>query len=748
MTTGGEYGDDLRLPGAAWVTFVRSTMAHARITSVDLDGARSMPGVVAVFKASDIDLPAVPPTPPVPPEFARPFVASDVVRYVGEVVAVVVTETRAQGVDAAEAVFVDYDPLPAVVDPESAEGNESVLFAEPGTNVCATMGEPLPEGFFDDCEVVVSERFVNQRVAPCPLEVRSAAAQWENGKLTTWVSNQAPHGAKAALAGIYGLEPEQLRVIAPDVGGGFGSKILLYVEDMMLPWLARAVGRPVRWTETRSESMASLGHGRAQIQRVTIGGDKDGRVKAYRLEVIQDSGAYPNFGAILPGFTMLMAVGTYDIAKVSFEDKSVVTNTMSTVAYRGAGRPEATAAIERSMDIFAYEVGMDPAEVRRINLIKKDAFPFTTVSGATYDIGDYERCLDLAIESSGYQELRAQQAEAHAHPDRSEPLTGVGISVYVEITNGAGPPGEYGAVEVLPDGRARVFTGTSPHGQGHATAWVMLAAEQLGIPMERIDFIANDTDLVPTGGGTMGSRSLQSGGLAIHEASAKLVDEARKLAAEALEASPDDVVLDKVDGVFHVAGTPSVSKSWGDLAASAPEGKLRIEHNSAPPGPTFPFGAHVAVVEVDSETGGVHLKRLVAVDDAGTILNPLLAEGQRHGGFAQGAAQALMEEFVYDADGNPVTANFGDYSIITATELPSYELVSMATPTPVNGIGAKGIGESGTIGSTPAVQSAVVDALRHLGVRHVDMPASPERIWRAISTARGNGAAAADRAAN
>jgi carbon-monoxide dehydrogenase large subunit len=735
LTTGGVYGDDLKIEGALWVTFVRSTMAHARIIGIDTSEVLALPGVVAVHTGADVELAAVPAgLPGIPDEMARPMLAVDTVRFVGEPVAVILTEERYQGEDAAEAIFVDYEPLPAVVDPEVSEGNDVLIFPAAGTNVAVAMKDEFTDDFFAGCEVVVTQRMVSQRVAPCPLEVRSGAAMWgEDGRLTQYASNQAPHGAKAALAGIYGLEADQVRVIAPDVGGGFGAKIGLYVEDLILPWLARRVDRPVRWTETRSESMVALGHGRGQVQHVTIGGSREGKILAYRLEVVQDAGAYPSIGAFLPVFTRMMASGTYDIPKVEYAATAVVTNTTPTVAYRGAGRPEATTAIERAMDMFATELGMDPAEIRRRNVIGNEAFPYTNATGTVYDIGDYRGALDLALDAVGYGDLRAEQARRRAGDG---PLLGIGVSTYVEITNGAGPPGEFASVEVLPDGTARVYTGSSPHGQGHVTAWSMLASEQLGIPMEDIEVIANDTDLVATGGGTMGSRSLQSGGLAVHEASAELVEQARKLAADMLEAAPGDVVLDKVDGRFHVAGTPSVFRSWGDVAAQAADhGGLRTDRNSEPSGPTFPFGAHVATVEIDPETGQVTLTRLLAVDDAGTIINPLLAEGQRHGGLAQGAAQALMEEVRYDEDGNPVTSNLADYAMISATELPSFELIPMATPTPVNALGAKGIGESGTIGSTPAVQSAVVDALAHLGVRHVDMPTSPQRVWDAIRSA-------------
>jgi carbon-monoxide dehydrogenase large subunit len=436
-----------------------------------------------------------------------------------------------------------------------------------------------------------------------------------------------------------------------------------------------------------------------------------------------------------------MAAGPYAISKVDFKATAVVTNTTPTVAYRGAGRPEAAAAIERAMDLFAKEIGMDPTDVRRRNLIHKDAFPFTTPVGTTYDSGDYQRALDLVLEAAGYRALRQEQERRRTNG--STRVLGIGVSCYVEITNGAGNFGEFGSVEVTASGKAVVMTGTSPHGQGHATAWAMLASEQLGIPVDDIEVRYGDTDEVPSGGGTMASRSLQAGGLAVHEAAEQVVEMGRQLAAELLEASADDVVLDKVSGQFHVAGTPTVGKGWGELAgtATARSGDgtgLKVDHTSSPPGPTFPFGAHVAVVEVDLEPGGVHLLRLVAVDDAGRLLNPLLAEGQVHGGLAQGAAQALLETFEYDADGTPMTANLADYAMISAAELPSFEVLHTETPTPVNALGAKGIGESGTIGSTPAVQSAVIDALGHLGIRHLDMPVSNERVWQAIQQSGGN----------
>jgi carbon-monoxide dehydrogenase large subunit len=517
------------------------------------------------------------------------------------------------------------------------------------------------------------------------------------------------------------------------VGGGFGAKTGVAGEELLTGWLARHLGRPTRWTETRTENMLAMGHGRGQVQTVTIGGSRDGTVEAYRLEIVADSGAYASMGAMLPFLTRMMAAGVYTIPKIESTSVSVVTNTTPTVAYRGAGRPEASAAIERAMDLFAVEIGMDPAELRRRNLIAADAFPYETPAGATYDTGDYERALDLALEASGYEQLRADQ---QARRDRGDvKQLGIGVAVYVEVTGGPYAGNEVAKVEITPDGGALVYTGTSPHGQGHVTSWSMLASEQLGIPMDRIEVIHGDTDLVPVGQGTMGSRSLQLGGSAVHQASVELVELAKQKAADLLEANPDDIVLDKIDGRFHVAGTPAAGRSWAEVAQQVDE-PLVVDTTFQAASSTFPFGAHIAVVEVDTETGQVTIDRVITVDDAGVLLNPMIVEGQRHGGIAQGVGQALCEEMVYDADGNPLTSNLADYTFISATELPSFELVPMETPTTANPLGAKGIGESGTIGSTPAVQSAVVDALSHLGIRHIDMPATPLRVWSAIQEAR------------
>ncbi len=737
LTLGGTYVDDVRLEGAAWVTYVRSTMAHARITGVDTAEAANGPGVIAVFTAGDVDLaPIAPPMPFINQAMTHPWLATGKVRFVGEPVAAVVTEQRYQGPDAAELVFVDYEPLPAVVDPEEAVGSGTHLFEDVGSNIAcdvsAMTGFTEDPDFFEGCDVVVRGRFVNQRLAPCPMEVRSAAAAWEGDRLTQWASTQAPNTLRDGLAAVYGLDPANLRVIAPDVGGGFGAKVGVYTEEGLLGWIAKRVGRPVRWTETRTESMTTLGHGRGQIQYVELGGTTDGKVLAFRNRMVQDSGAYPAIAAFLPILGRMMATGVYDIPKAAAGGAAVVTNTTSIVAYRGAGRPEAAAAIERAMDMFAGEIGMDPAEVRRRNLVPKDKFPYTTATGTVYDTGDYGRALDLVLAGAGYDDLRRQQAERRASGDRNQ--MGIGMSVYVEITNPL-PGGEFGSVEVTPDGKAKIRAGTFSHGQGHATTFAMIVADRLGIALEDIELIQGDTDQVPTGQGTMGSRSLQTGGVAVAEASTQIIDRARQLAADLLEASADDIVLDPAGGRFHVAGTPAVGKTWAEIAGSTGDSGLRVDVDFMPGGPTFPFGAHVAVVEVDTETGQVRLTRMITVDDSGRMLNPLIMEGQRHGGIAQGVAQALMEEFRYDPDGNPVTANLADYAFISAMEVPSYELIPMETPTPLNELGAKGIGESGTIGSTPAVQNAVVDALSHLGVKHIDMPLSPERVWSALNAA-------------
>jgi carbon-monoxide dehydrogenase large subunit len=741
LTTGGVYTEDVvdeRLDGACYVFFVRSPLAHARINSVDVSAALDAPGVVAAFSGADLaDLALIPPAMAglMNAEMTHPLLATDKVRYVGEPVAVVVTEQPYQGEDALELVSVDYDPLPAVLGFEP--GDETLLHEAAGTNIAGRWGDPsaLKPDLFDDCEVVVSRTIINQRVAPAPMETRAAAAVWgEDGRLTAWVPNQGAQGTRDGFATQLGIEPSQVRVITPDVGGAFGAKFGADPEHVVVAWVARQLARPARWTETRYENLIGMTHGRAQQHTITIGGSRDGDVQAYRLEIIQDCGAYLKIGAILPYLTMLMTTGPYEIPKAESVATVVVTSTTPIGAYRGAGRPEATAAIERAVDLFAAEIGVDPAEVRRKNLLPAFTEPHQTAFGALYDTGDYVAALEKALDAAGYPQLRAEQAARRSSGDVRQ--LGIGLASYVEITgmgDGEGtPPQENATVEVHPDGTATILTGTSPHGQGHETAWAMLASEELGIPVDKITLKWGDTDLIPEGGGTGGSRSLQQGGAAVRQASQELIEVARERAAAELEANPADLVFDPRRSAFAVAGDPDASVGLSKLAEAE---RLLVRTVFSAPGATFPFGTHVAVAEVDTETGKATLCRVITVDDAGVVLNPLLAEGQRHGGIAQGAAQAFLEEVVYDEDGNPLTTSFADYPFLSATEVPSFELANMATPTTYNPLGVKGIGEAGSIGATPAVQNAIIDAVAHLGVRHIDLPATSRRVWQAIQQA-------------
>ena len=727
----GDYVDDLGLDGAAHITYVTSTIAHAQITEIDVSETRDMPGVLGVWTGADLPFNEYPaPMFLLSQEMPRPMLATDVVRYVGEPIVAIATEEQYQGLDAAETVFVDYEPLDALVSPEEAITSDVTLHAAVEDNVIARLGTGT-EADFSDCEVVVEQRVVNQRVAPVPIEGRISAAEWVDGRLIQHSSGQGSHGTRDALAALYGMEPSQVQVKVPNVGGSFGAKQGQSAEEALLGHFARELGRPTRWNVARSTDMVGLGHGRGQVQTVKVGGTKDGRITAYQLHVVQDGGAYPAMGAVLPFMTQTMAPGVYDISNIGVASVSVATNTTPTVAYRGAGRPEATAAIERAVDLFAAEIGMDPAEVRRVNLMPKFDEATNTSVGTTYDVGDYERALDLALEASGYGDLRAEQARRREAGDRK--ALGIGVSVYVEIT-AFGGGGEFATTALQPDGTVVATTGASPFGQGHATSWSMLVSEQTGLPMESVDVKFGDSDLTPTGNGTGGSRSLQIVGSSVQNSAIKLVELAKERAADMLEAASDDIVLDATAGAFHVAGTPARSVDWAAIAAHD-EAPLVGESDFAAEGATFPFGAHVAVVEVDLDTGMVVVDRMVAVDDAGTMLNPLLVDGQVHGGLAQGVAQALLEEFTYDPDGNPLTANLGDYTVPSTMELPMFERIPMETPTWMNPLGAKGIGESGTIGATPAVQNAIIDAVAHLGVRHIDMPCTPERVWAAINDA-------------
>jgi aerobic carbon-monoxide dehydrogenase large subunit len=731
----GRYVDDLDLDGALWATFVRSEFAHATITAID---SSDVPDGARVFTGADIDLPPRRPLDDaIDQRMSRPQIATGKARFVGEILAVVVTATAAAGVDAAERVWPELEPLPAITDEREAIGSETLLFEDVGTNVAMADGPTGPSAdLFDGCDLVVEGEVNSQRIHVAPIEPRATAAVWEDGRLRIWLSTQTPHQDRDDLAAALEVDPGRVHVIAPDVGGAFGGKGLS-PEDVLVAWLARTLDRPVRWTETRSEHMVAMGHGRGERMWFTLGGTRDGALKALYLRLLQDSGAYPGVGAVLPPLTRLMASGVYRIPRIEVRFDSVVTNTSPTGALRGAGRPEASQVLERAVDAFAVEAGLDPAEIRRANFIGVEEFPYTTAVGAVYDIGDYALVLDTALRVAGYEELRAEQARRRQQRDPK--LLGIGMSTYVEITNGA-PESEFGAVEITAGGDAIVKTGSFSHGQGHETTFAQIAAAQLGLPVERVTVIKGDTDQVARGTGTYGSKSTQIGGAAARKAAVELVEKAKELAAEQLEADPRDMVLDLVAGAFHVRGAPQPSLDWSQLAGALQAAgrlpELSAETDFEPSQPTFPFGAHIVVVEIDSETGSVQLRRVIAVDDAGTIINPMIADGQIHGGVAAGLAQALYEEFTYDSDGNPQNANFVTYCIPGPPELPSFEVVRTETPTPINPLGAKGIGESGTIGTTPAALNAVIDALSHLGVRSIEMPANGERVWRAIRAAR------------
>jgi carbon-monoxide dehydrogenase large subunit len=736
---GGTYVGDVQVPGLLHLVFVRSSFAHARIVSVDTSEAERAPGVVAVLRAEDLGLPVVFPLMTLNPKTGRPPLADGKVRFVGDMVVAVVAETASQAVDAAELVVVDYDPLPVVVDMEAALAPGAPLqFEELGSNVAAGSQGSADEDPLAGAAHVVRARIDNQRVAVVPMEPNAITVvpgdDGDGHDLTIWISTQMPHGFHRQVCSLLDLDAERVRVVAPHVGGAFGAKAGAGAEHVVVTAAARRLGRPIAWTETRSEHMVATPHGRGQVDYIEMGFDDDGHITGLHCRVISDAGAYGGFGGALAlGPTRMMAQGVYRVPKLRYDVVSALTNTTPMGAFRGAGRPEAAEYLERVMDIAADELGIDPVELRRRNLLSAEQFPFTTLTGTVYDCGDYAKALDEVVRVADYEKLLEEQEERRASGDRR--LLGIGVAVYVEITGGGGGT-EYGAVEIGDDGSATIRVGTSGHGQGHATSFAMIVSDRLGIPMDRIHFVQSDTAAVPRGGGTGGSRSLQFGGNAVLAAADDVLDRARRLAADELEASVDDIVVTD-DGRVGVAGVPSRALGWVDLAArAADEGEeLAASVDFGQKGATFPFGAHIAVVEVDRDTGLVRPIRHVAVDDCGRILNPMIVTGQQHGGIAQGMAQALWEQVVFDADGNPLTANLADYAMPSAAEVPSFETYNTETPTPLNPLGAKGIGESGTIGSTPAVHNAVIDALSHLGVRHVDMPCTPERVWRAIAAA-------------
>ena len=738
----GTYIDNMRLDGLLHLAFVRSPHAHARVVAIDTTDAAAMPGVVAVFTGESLGLPRFHAFgAALNPACARPPLADDTARFVGDPVAVVAARTKAQAVDAAEAVIVDWDPLPPAIDMEAALApGAAPQFEAIGSNLAAGLRDPDDVDPLAGADVVVRGRFENQRIAVVPLEGNAILVQpgdtADGYELTVHVSTQMPHLFGMLAANLFGLKPNQMRVIAPHVGGGFGGKAGITAEHVVAIGVSRALKAPVTWVETRSENMLALPHGRGQVQYIEMGFTRDGRITGLACRVVGDAGAYGGFGGGLAmGPTRNMSQGVYKIPAIRYDVAVALTNTTPVGAFRGAGRPEAAAFLERIMDMAADELGIDPVEIRRRNFLTSDQFPYTTVTGMNYDVGDYDKALTALMDVADYDGLLREQAARRASGDSVQ--LGIGVSAYVEITAG-GMNTEFGSVEVHDDGSATVMCGTSAHGQGHATAFGMIVSNKLGIPLEKITFVQSDTKYVPRGSGTGGSRSLQVGGSAVANAADAVLERAKQIAATHLEADPADIVVTD-DGRLGVAGVPAKALEWGAIAAAAriDSGEpLAVALDFSQTGATFPFGAHLAVVEVDTDTGGVRLVRHIAMDDCGRILNPLLVTGQQHGGIAQGVAQALWEQFVYDEDGNPLTSTLAEYAMPSAAELPSFEALNTETPTHLNPLGAKGIGESGTIGSMPAVQNAVVDALSHLGVRHIDMPCTPERVWRAVDQAR------------
>ena len=742
VTGRSRYVDDIRLDDRTHAVFVRSPMAHARILSIDTSEAEQAPGVLAVHTAATLPADPVPSFAQINAKVTQGPLATGTVRYVGDPVALVIAETRAQAVDAAELVDVDYDELPAAIDMEAALAPDAPLqFPELGSNIAQSVRAIHPDDAGDvlgDADVVVRARIENQRVATAPIEGNAILVDPRPDRdnpeilLTAYISTQHPHLARDLMAKYTGLEKDQFRVVAPHVGGAFGGKAGMTNAHGTIVAAARLLGRPVAWAETRSEAMLSM-HGRGQVQYAEMGFTRDGRITGLRARNVGDCGAYAGFGgSLVVGPTHIMAQGPYEIPKIDYSAIAVMTNTAPNGAFRGAGRPEASAMLERLLDLGAAELGLRPEEVRRRNLIGKDQFPYTTRTGMRYDVGDYETALAEALRAAGVDELRAEQ-QRRRESDHPKQL-GIGVSTYVEITGFGGS--ELGSVVIDPDGGATVMSGTSAHGQGHATSFAMIVADRLGIPIEKIRYVQSDTAKVRSGGGTGGSRSLQLGGSAVAAAATSVREQAIELAASMLEAAPEDIEL--TDDGLRVSGVAHATIGWAQLAAEAAkrEGELRADLDVPQDGATFPFGAHVSVVEVDTDSGLVRPLRHVAVDDCGRILNPTIVAGQQHGGIAQGISQALWEQFVYDEAGQPVTSTFADYTMPTPADMISVEVSNTETPTPLNELGAKGIGESGSIGSTPAVQSAVVDALAHLGVRHIDIPCTPERVWRTVQAAR------------
>ncbi len=761
LTGQAKFVDDINLPGQVWLAVVRSPYAHARITSVDVKGALAHAGVVMAYSGDDLaedwqtPLPcAMLPTEDTNQPNHRPL-ATDKARYVGDGVAVVVARSREAARDAAELVQVDYEPLPTVIDPQQALADGAPLVHEEfGTNRCYTWELTAGEvdEAFADADVTIKERYRHQRLIPNAMEPRGVIVEPlpATGEFTVWSSTQVPHIVRVMLSMMLGISEAKLRVIAPDVGGGFGSKLNVYAEDALALAVARRLGRPVKWIESRSEAYNATTHGRDQIQEIELAATSEGKITAVRANITVGFGAYlqlvttatPLLGAWLYG-------GAYDVGAYAFSCTGVFTTATPTDAYRGAGRPEATYAIERAVDALARKLDKDPIEIRRLNFIKE--FPATITSGLTVDSGDYEQHLDAALELLDYDAVRREQAERRERGDTNQ--LGIGFSTYLEMC-GLAPSRILGAIRFgaggwdaatirfLPTGTVQAVIGTSPHGQSHVTTFSQIVADRLGIAYEDVEVLHGDTAIAPLGMDTYGSRSLTVGGLALYHAAERIVDKARKIAAHQLEVSDDELEFD--EGTFSARnGDGSVGIKEIALAAwtahNLPDGmEPGLEATSVfdPENFSWPAGTHIAVVEVDTETGNVDLRRYVAVDDVGRVINPTVVDGQIHGGVAQGIAQALFEEAVYDDDGNLITGSMLNYMVPSAAELPSFELGRTETPSPTNPLGVKGVGETGTIASTPAVMNAVIDALTPFGVTNLEMPATPERVWRAIEEAR------------
>ncbi len=767
MITGkGSYTDDIRLPGTLALALVRSPYPHARIRDIDVSKARSMPGVVAIYTGQDLkDKLAPVPCAWLPPDCDLKVpeyraLAIDKVRYVGDAVAAVVAENRYLAQDAADAIEVDYEPLPGIVNQEQAtkEGAPQ-LYDDVPNNIAFRWhlsGGDI-DAAFREADVTVKRRLINQRLIPVAMETRGALAEYNpgSGEMTIWCTSQNPHIHRLLFSAVTGIPETRIRVVSTDVGGGFGSKIPFYAGEMIAAAIAKDLGRPIKWVEDRRENFVATTHGRDHIDDVEVAAKRDGTVTGIRVTTYANMGAYLSTAA--PGVPTwlfaLMLCGPYAIRAVDATVYGVLTNTTPTDAYRGAGRPEATYILERMMDLVARELGMDPVEVRRRNFVPPDDFPHTTATGLVYDSGNYDLALRRALEIVGYDQFRREQEEAR----RQGRYLGIGFSTYVEVcglapSQAAGAMGfqgglwESATVRVHPSGKVSVFTGSNPHGQGEETTFAQLVADELGVPIDDVEIVHGDTDKIPFGMGTYGSRSTAVGGTALVKAAQKVRDKAALIAAHLLEVSKEDVVFDQ--GRFYVKGSPDRAKTFQEVAGAAylawsmPEGVTPGLEETAfhdPSNNVFPFGTHICVVEVNPDTGQVAFRRYVAVDDVGRVINPMIVDGQVHGGITQGLAQAVYETAVYDEGGQLLSGSLMDYAVPKASMVPMYEVDRTETPTPVNPMGVKGAGETGTIASTPAVVNAVVDALAPFGIDHLDMPLTPQRIWQAIHERKGSG---------